>query len=326
MSPHTNDEGAMSKRKINSRTLRQLAEELFERIAASDEFRQVERAAFVTSLVRQWITYEGNAAFFRGDHQLYLVLGHSPLGRPVVPESCRSGWTRTLTRDWKIDPDDLPALFDQLNVGQSAEAVNGDGVPLRLWVNPQERVRGVEPLVKEKPRPRAARDYRKIASDSLIDQFGGDLDPEETDELARSVVSQWQRFDGHASLFLDSHTELHVTITEQGDGGCNVLTSRSRVDLGAVLSADGFARDVFPEVIARINLGQQIEFRDRQGVRACLWYDPKARRFSYRRLDPLPPPVLPPFLCPKCTAVLMPWRDGDRQQTCPLCGHTVPVA
>jgi hypothetical protein len=32
-----------------------------------------------------------------------------------------------LIRDWKIDHDDLLALFDELNVGQSAEAVNGDG-------------------------------------------------------------------------------------------------------------------------------------------------------------------------------------------------------
>lgn len=34
-------------------------------------------------------------------------------------------------------------------------------------------------------------------------------------------------------------------------------------------------------------------------------------------------PVPPPFLCPRCTAVLQPWVEGMRQQTCPLCGERV---
>lgn len=316
----------MSKRKTNSRALRRLAEELFERVAGGDEFAPSERADFVTSLVRQWITYDGHATLLVGDRQLYLDLGRTPLGRPVVvPEPGLGGWTRQLIHDWKIDPDDLPALFDQLNVGQSAEAVNGDGVPLRLWVNPQERGRGVEPLVREEVRPGAARDYHKIASDSLAQQFGGDLGPEETDELARSVAGQWRRFDGHASVFIDGHTEFHFQITERSDGGCEVVTSEIRIGLDAVLSDFGFTPDVLPEVVARLNLGQQIEFRDRQGARTRLWHDPKARRLCHRPLDPVPPPVSPPFLCPKCTAVLLPWRSGERQQTCPLCGHTVPL-
>jgi hypothetical protein len=31
----------------------------------------------------------------------------------------------------------------------------------------------------------------------------------------------------------------------------------------------------------------------------------------------------PPFLCPRCTAVLQPWIEGMRQQTCPLCGERI---
>lgn len=313
----------MSKRKINSRALRQLAEEFFERVAGEDEFRQAERADFVTSLVRQWITYDGHAAFFVGDRQLYLDLGRTPLARPVVvPEPGLSGWTRQLIQDWKIAPDDIPALFDQLNVGQSAEAVDREGVALRLWVNPRERSRGVDPQGTE-ARPAVARDHRKIATDSLIQHFGGELGPEETDELARSVASQWQRFDGHASLFIDGRTELHFRIAERAGGGCEVVTSEIRISLDAALSACGFTADVFPDVVARINLGQQIEFRDRQGIRTRMWHDPKARRICHRPLDPVPPHVSPPPFCPKCTAVLLPWRDGERQQTCPLCGHTV---
>src|SRR5437870_5273004 len=106
----------MGKRKFNSRALRRLAEELFQRVAGNEEFPDDERADFVTSLVRQWITYDGNAALFLGDRQVYLVLGRTPLGNPcVVPEPGLHGWVRELTGDWKVSPDDIPDILDQLN-------------------------------------------------------------------------------------------------------------------------------------------------------------------------------------------------------------------
>lgn len=317
----------MSKRKINSRALRQLAEELFGRIAWDDEFPAGEREDFVTSLVRQWITYDGNATLFLGDRQVYLMLGRTPLGKlVVVPEPGLSGWTRQLTQDWKINPDDLPDILDQLNLGQCAETVNGDGTPLRLWVNPQERGRGVELLVKEDIPPGTARNYRKIAAGELERHFGDELGPEERDELACSVAGQWQRFDGHASLFIDGHTEFHFQITEHGDGTCEVITRQLPIDLDAVLLAHGLTPDLLPEVIARIKIGQPIEFRDRQGVRSRLWHDPQARRICFQPLDPVPPtPACPPFSCPKCTAVLPPWRNDQSKQSCPICGHTVTL-
>ncbi len=191
------------------------------------------------------------------------------------------GWVRELTEEWKVSPDDLPDIFDQLNRGQSAEAVNGDGIPLRLWVNPRERGRGVEPLVKQDIPAGTKKDYRKIASSELLRHFGDELGPEELDELACSVAGQWQRYDGHACLFIDGHEQFHFQMTDHGDGGCEVVTRQLRIDLDAVLSAHGFSPDVFPEVIARINLGQEIEFRDRQGVRTRLWHDPKARRICF---------------------------------------------
>ena len=319
----------MSKRKINSRALRQLADDLFRRATGDDEFPEDERADYVTSLVRQWITYDGHATLLLGDRQVYLVLGRTPLGNPcIVPEPGLSGWVRELTEDWQISPDDIPGLIDQLNRGQSAEAVNAEGIPLRLWVNPKERGRGVEPLVKEDIPPGAVRDYRKIAASELLRHFGDELGPEETDELACSVASQWRRYDGHACLFTDGHEQFHFQITEHG-GGCEVVTRQLRIDLDSVLSACGFPPDVFPAVIARLNLGQEVEFRDRRGVRTRLWHDPKARRIYLQPLDPVgPTPTAAslPFLCPKCTAVLSSWREGERQQTCPLCGHLISLS
>src|SRR6266567_1012384 len=52
--------GAMSKRNVNSRALRQLALELLQQIAEDDEIPEGEREDFATSLVRQWITYDGS--------------------------------------------------------------------------------------------------------------------------------------------------------------------------------------------------------------------------------------------------------------------------
>ena len=37
-----------------------------------------------TSLVRQWLTCDGNATLFRGNQQVYFTLDHTPLGKPCV--------------------------------------------------------------------------------------------------------------------------------------------------------------------------------------------------------------------------------------------------
>jgi hypothetical protein len=267
---------------------------------------------------------------FLGEEQVYLVLGRTPLGRPcVVPEPAGPGWVRRLTRDWKVSPDDLPEVLDQLNRGQSAEVVNGGGVPLRLWVNPKERSKGVEPLVGTDFRPGATRDYCQMAADELEQQFDMALEADEMEALARSVAKQWQRYGGHACLFLDGHQELDLTLKEHGDGTCEVVATRMSTDIDRLLSSLGFPPEVLPEVITRLNLGQEVEFRDRKGVHARLWHDPKARGICLWEPGPVQPTVpvkVPPVLCPKCTAVLRPWRDGERQQTCPLCGHTISLS
>lgn len=64
-------------------------------------------------------------------------------------------------------------------------------------------------------------------------------------------------------------------------------------------------------------------------VRAALyltqtWYQ-EQQKLAPQQQDgaPRPSPTSPPFLCPRCTAVLQPWGEGMRQQTCPLCGERV---
>jgi hypothetical protein len=144
--------------------------------------------------------------------------------------------------------------------------------------------------------------------------------------LAHSVARQWQRHDGHACLFLGGHQQLGLNLHENPDGACEVVGRKAAVDLEAALSTFGFPAEVMPQVIAGLNLDQGIDFRDRQGIRRRLSFDPKAERIDVRPVDlvpPAPPPQTPPVVCPNCTAVLRRWQEGERQQTCQHCGHTV---
>jgi hypothetical protein len=168
---------------------------------------------------------------------MYLVLGKTPFGEPyIVPEPPLYGRVNRLREDWKISSDELPDIIDQLNRGQGAEVINSDGVPLRLWVNPKERSKGVEPLVKEDIPSGSKRDYRKIAADLLELELGPDLEGEEMEALACSVAKQWQQYDGHAGLFLGDQEQFQLKLTEKDDGGCDVATRMLSVNLEPALS------------------------------------------------------------------------------------------
>lgn len=269
-----------------SRKLRQLAENLLREMAGEDEIPQTEQDELVTSLVRQWLTYDGNAALFFGEQQIYFSLGMTPLGKPcVVPEPELPGWLQRLSDDWKIGSEALPGVIEQLNRGQSAEVDNSDGIPLRLWINPKERRRGIEPLVKQPAAPGRQRDYHKIAGDMIEQAFGSSVDAEEREQLIRSVAQQWQKYRGHACLFAGNE-QLVLTLIEMEEGNCCVKRWNVHTDIQALLGSLGFAAEVIPEVIARINLDQAIEFVDKKGVRSLLWHDPRARRISVRAVEP----------------------------------------
>jgi len=309
----------------NSRVLRRLADDLVQKVAENTEILPEDQEDLVTSLVRQWITYDGNATLFFQGQQVYLMLGRTPLGKPQIEaEPAQGVWMKQLTGPWKIDEDLLPEVIDQLNLSQSAEVTNSEGEELRLWVNPQERSHGVESSVSRDVPASIKRDYQKIAVD-VVEQHLGALDVEEIEALACSIASQWKRYDGCACLFVDG-SRFTFVVSEQGDGNCLVRAQQADIDLKTALYSLGFSGEVVPEVIARINLGQEVEFRDRAGVRSRLWHNPKERQFVIQPLGALraknetePTPVF----CPRCTAVLRLWQPGERFQTCLHCGITV---
>jgi hypothetical protein len=305
--------------------LRQLAESLL-RNALQEEVPDAVIDELATSLVRQWITYDGNATLFLAGQQIYLILSKTPQGEPcIVPEPALPSWKRQLIRDWKIGPEELAAAFEQLNRGQSAEVINAEGVAVRLWVNPNERSKGVESQVQQPVAADWKRNYHKIATDTVEQHIGTDMDPEELEALICSVAQQWQKYEGHACLF-DWKGQFLFTLTEQPGGNCCVETRRVQTEIEATLNSLGFPAEVMDEVIARLNFGHEIEFRDRQGVRSRLWHDPKARRLIVQAIDPRPSMAeneSPPLLCPRCSAVLGLWERSQRQQRCPRCGATV---
>jgi hypothetical protein len=321
----------MPRKKTDTRELRRFAEEVVDDLAADVLLPPGERGDFVTSLVRQWLTYDGNASFFLGeDRQVALLLERTALGKiRVRTGTIVSRWIPLLYRHWKINPDDMPDILDQLNWSQSADVVNADGVALRLWVNPKEQKQGVEPVDPDGSRRRTAsepEDYQRMAANMLDGNLAADLEADELDQLVESVTKQWRRFDGWACIFLDVRRLVYLLVRPKGDGNYDQLGKRVNIDLVDHLAKFGVAAQDVPKALARLNLAESFEFEDEKGFRRRLSHDPKAQRFI---IDPpvgrpqSSKPVTPPAVCPRCTAVLPPWREGEGRQTCRFCGHAV---
>jgi hypothetical protein len=317
----------MPRSKSDSRALRQLAENLLRQIFGDYGLVEPVFDELATSLVRQWVTYEGNATLFVNGEQFYFVRGWTPLGadhvfhQPAPPGAMH----QFLVELWRVSPEDLPEVYAQLNRGQSAEVTNADGRPLRISVNPQERSRHIEPLVPRPVAPDHKPDCRKMATHSVEKEFGRGLHENEREALSGSVAQQWQKYQGHACLFAAG--KKHVfTLTKKEDGGWLVEQGHRERGLEAELRSLGFAPQAVPGVIARINLDQEIEFEDPQGARWCMWHDPSIEQLRFRPLDPVQPAAsggLPPVFCPHCNALLSLWQEGRWRQTCPQCGQAV---
>lgn len=313
----------MARKKLDSRGFRKLAEEVVEQFDVGGEWSEEKRDEIATSLVRQWVTYDGNALFFRSpEERIYLVLGKTALGqRRVIPEPMRSNCLQLLTHDWNVDPNDLTEIIDQLNRGQSVEFTSGEGIPLRLWVNPKERSQGIEPLAKLN-RPTGERNDHKLAVRVLM-QALSEFDTQALDPLAAGIVKQWREFQGYACLFLNAHEQLAFRLVEQSESDCIVHTDRLPVDLTPLIARLVLPPELFENLLAQLNLGQRIELREPSGRRSVLWHDPRERQIHIDSLDAPEQAELPPFLCPKCQAVLPPWEDGQQQLSCPLCCEVI---
>ncbi len=280
----------MAKRKFNSRELRELAEQLVQQAAQGEDLPDEQKHAdFVTALVRQWVTYDGNATLLVEDHQIYCKLIRTPLGKlKMAPQQGQVGWLHAMIEDWDIDPDtiDLDDLHEQLNRGQGAEITNRAGVPLRFWIDPAKRSCGVQPLVKVDQLKNAPLDYHKIARRLLASKFENQLDKDELEKLAGSVAGQWKRFAGHAGIFLNSHGGFLFQLFDHGNGTYDAKVRRMVIHVDRALSSLGFSLDQLPDLIAQLNLHQVAEFHNAEGVPARLRFNPQELRVHVDLLAP----------------------------------------
>jgi hypothetical protein len=319
-------ERTMSKSK--SQALRQIAEAIVKKTLENEVIPESQRRDFATSLVRQWITFDGHATLFIGEQQIYFILDTTSLGQcRVKPDPALQGWVTRMIKKWKINPEKRSEIIQQLNLGQGAEVVNMEGLPLRFSVNPKENFNKIDQWAKKTVLSWGISEYSKLAGDVLAAQLGTSLHKDRIDQLAHGVAKQWQQYQGHASLFLDLEQQLLLTLTEN-DVACMVTVAEDKLRLEPVLIPLGIDPGLTPQVIAQVNLGQSFTFRDRNAGSSILWHDSKERRFHVMPLDPhpsMPQYPAPPVFCPQCSAVLSIWRPGDRQQKCPLCGVLISI-
>jgi hypothetical protein len=315
----------MSSAPCDPQSLRNVAHQLVRDLDNEGILWPADLQDYVTSIVRQWLTYEAHATLFTREGQLYLTVAP---GRPgqldVGRRQANTHWADSLVEDWKVPREDLLDTFRQLNLAQSAEVVNADGQRLWLSVNPRTSVSEVKPVDSPSPPPIGEPDFRIFARKALHRHNQLWLEQSEEEELASSVARQWHEQEGHAVLFLPDE-RLVFTIKSQGDGW-EVGTQTDRVDLVPWLGDLGWALAAIPDVLRQLNAGQEIHFTDRHGVPCLLRTDSKAGTIIARRREVTgfeAPLSARPIFCPSCGAVLSPWREGEEQKTCPGCGLTI---
>ena len=310
-------------RRLDGKTLRQLAAGIIDELVEDDAVTDDERADLVTSLVRQWTTYEGHAALFLGGQLQQLDLGSTPLGSPrVMTTAGPRHWLAEVLGSRGIDLDLVPEIVAGLNFGQSAEAEAADGSTVRLWVNPRDHTCGVDEV---EPGEGGQPSLRELALRHLLQRFGDELPMEEMDAMAAAVAEQWERFEGHASIFVNPREQLHLVLRRRADGRSDVFTQQLPVHLDDLLVSLGIPPDELPAVIAQFNLGRGLEWQTPDGVRHRLRHDPKARRIEHEKAAPKPAaaPMRPAATCRHCSALVVPSPDGSLSTTCPLCGRDV---
>jgi hypothetical protein len=275
----------MARDRNRSRLLRQLAECLMAQVP--EELLTSPRPDLSTSLVRQWLTYDSHATLLFGDEQHYFRPALGPGGElryDFHPEPV-GAWLRQCMRDWEFGADELGTAIRHLNLGQSAPIENRRGEFLRMWVNPQERSKGIERLGPHPP-PGAPpeRNYAKFARDQIEALFGEHIGKLEKEDLAAALVRQWALHDGHA-LILTPKAKFHIVVTPVPDG--TQMTVRTlTTGFPQKLLDCGLAPEEIPPLLHLLNLGLTPEVTDEHGRRCQLLTDPKNAEVRMREVAP----------------------------------------
>lgn len=124
---------------------RKIAQDLLKKIFRKGLAAEVERD-LTTSLVRQWIGYEGHAALFTGKDRFWFTLTRQPEGiTNVEVNHIPQPPLDEFLKDWKIPKDKTQDIIHRLNLCQTAEVRNRNGEQLRFTVDPPKRTIQIEP-------------------------------------------------------------------------------------------------------------------------------------------------------------------------------------
>jgi hypothetical protein len=118
--------------------MRKIAADAVEKVFG-DLLPEEEEGELVTSVVRQWLTYDGHAALLKETESYYLVFRQQREGYGLTVDQVEGEVLHPFLRDWQIDGDQVHEILHRLNIGQSAEVANRSGKVLRFSMDPKER-------------------------------------------------------------------------------------------------------------------------------------------------------------------------------------------
>lgn len=96
------------------------------------------REELETSLVRQWLTYEGHAGVIAPVNNAWFRLVRQGDEYHVGRDLCDSR-VAAMLRECGADEEEFPELFHRANLSQHTEFVGRDGKLCRLSIDPRER-------------------------------------------------------------------------------------------------------------------------------------------------------------------------------------------
>lgn len=102
--------------------------------------------ALVTSVMRQWATYDNHAVLMAPEESCYLLFSRRKNGYDLTINRVPGDSLQPFCRDWQIDLEQIPEIVQQLNICQSAPVRSRQGKSLRFAVDPKERTLRIEEL------------------------------------------------------------------------------------------------------------------------------------------------------------------------------------
>lgn len=267
------------------------------------------------------LTYDGTAALSLSNGFFYLSLTRSPLEALVCEYQTTDGdWHDILINHWKVDPDEISQIVHELNLRQSSTIENLDGRTIRWWTDPK-KIQAAKDHTEPDGPPRSQNEVKfQIAYVSLRASFGNSIPDKENPILTNSILRQWDRYQGHASVFTE-RKGIVIKIESSPDGDWGVFKNPEIPGTRQRLEENFVPPNEVTDANIALNLGQKYTYIGTDRNRYQIWAAPYRRAFGRKTINvPKEEKGFPPLVCPACGGVLGIWSKGITEQKCRLCG------